>query len=77
MAVYKNPEDMFLHRAETNKSYADCFWAMACKAEKDGESADKIEQLKKQAYYHYNAEKVNRKKAEENKGKIWEKKKKK
>jgi len=77
MAFYKDPEDMFLQRAERNKKEADYFWAKACEAEMNGKSAKEVEQLKKQARHQYNAEKENRKKAEENKGKIWEKKKKK
>jgi hypothetical protein len=71
MAYYKNQEEMFLKRAEQNKKEGDRYWAMALEAEANGKPADEVEKLKKQAWYQYNSEKENRKKAEENKGKTW------
>ena len=68
---YENQEDMFLKRAASSKKSGDRYWAMAKKAEEDGKSKEEIEGLKKQAFHYYNAEKENKKKAEENKGKKW------
>jgi hypothetical protein len=71
MAYYENQEDMFLKRAEKCKKDGDRYLAMACKAEEDRKPVEEIEILKKQAFHYYNAEKENRQKAEENKGKSW------
>lgn len=71
MAYYENQEEMFLKRAEKCKKDGDRYWAMALQAEAEGKSAEDVEQLKKQAWHYYNAEKENRAKAAENKGKTW------
>ena len=71
MAHYKDQEDMFLKRAEKCKKDGDRYWAMALKAESEGKPSEEVEKLKKQAWHYYNAEKENRKKAEEHKGKTW------
>jgi len=70
---FENQEQMFLARAKSCKKEGDRLWKMAILAEEAGKPIEEIEALKKQAWFQYNQEKENLKKAEENKGKSFKK----